>query len=946
MPLSLASYRNCFALLAAGLSIAETLNAVTDGGPRTLFADSIKEVPPGTVISGPHIVRATLTAGELAQPIGFMISLRMRNFGELQDLVQSGRGRIVSKSEMEARYLPAKSDYNRVAAWLTAQGFTITLVDSNHTNVFARGSVAATADAFKVSFARVTTDQGEFTSAVTVPSLPYDLASPVLGFVGLQPHVRMRSVGHQSLAVTNVSGFTTPADILSGYHVPGNLTGAGQTIGIFSEAIPIASDLTAFWQATGTTRNPANYSVVEVNGGPTASSQAAGPGEATMDLEWAGAIAPGAKLILYACSGSNTDDLATAVQILNDGVAKIVSASFGSTEAEDAPSLIQSSSQILAQMAAAGITLFAGSGDGGSNPDINAPGTAPYSPSSPRAVIYPASDPSVTAVGGTTATFDSNWTMTGETSWFIPNYFSTGTGSGGGGLSTVFLRPAWQSGPGVPDGTARCVPDVAAMAFASTATGKSLFIIENGQIVTGVGGTSLASPTWAGMTALVNQARANAGLPTLGLLGPWIYPLIGTPAFTDITTGTNGAYNAGPGYDLCTGIGSPNIAALAAALGPPLAFTTQPTPQAVSAGATTTLSASATGAASYQWRLNGANIAGATNSSLTLSNLGTTQRGSYTVVASNAFSSITSNPTNVAVSGTSHLYNISSRAYISTGSFQNLVAGFYTDGPGSSKNVVLRGIGPNLAIVAPSLAGLTLANPKLTLYDARAAVLATNTAWGGGQTLANAFSSVYAASLQPNSNDTAVFMSVPAGAGVGYTAEVDGLNNGSGVALVEAYDYDSYVGTPASRLINISSRAVVGTGNQSLVAGFYVIGSTSQTLLIRAVGPGLAGNAAYGGLTLVKPTLTLYDASGNVIATNVGWGNAVVPGNSTVAAGIQPATTAIMNSVYASTIAPGSNDCAMVVTLPTGGGAAGYTAQVSSADTTTGLALVEVYNVP
>jgi len=138
----------------------------------------------------------------------------------------------------------------------------------------------------------------------------------------------------------------------------------------------------------------------------------------------------------------------------------------------------------------------------------------------------------------------------------------------------------------------------------------------------------------------------------------------------------------------------------------------------------------------------------------------------------------------------------------------------------------------------------------------------------------------------------------------------------------------------------------VGTGNQSLVAGFYVVGSGSQTLLIRAVGPALVSTSAYAGLTLAKPTLTLYDASGNVVATNAGWGNAVTAGNSTTAAGIQQATTAIMNGVFASVIAPGSNDCAMVVTLPTGGSAAGYTAQVSSADTTTGLALVEVYNVP
>jgi len=413
---------------------------------------------------------------------------------------------------------------------------------------------------------------------------------------------------------------------------------------------------------------------------------------------------------------------------------------------------------------------------------------------------------------------------------------------------------------------------------------------------------------------------------------------------TSITTSQAGSYTA-----VATNAGgsaTSNAAVVTVAFsGPPPAITTQPTGASVSAGASPKLTVAATNASSYQWQLNGANVAGATNATLTLSNIGTTQRGTYTAVVTNPAGSVTSNAANVTVSVASYLYNISSRAFIGTGQFQNLVAGFYTDGS-NSKNVVVRGIGPNLAVVSPTLAGQTLPNPKLTMYNGSAAVLATNSAWGGGQTLINAFASVYATPLQSGSNDTAAFMSVPAGPGIGYTTQIDGLNSGSGVALVEVYDYDSYVGTPASRLINISSRAVVGTGNKALVAGFYVIGPTSQTLLIRAVGPGLAGTPVYSGLTLARPTLTLYDASGNVIATSIGWSNAITAGNSTAAAGIQQATTAIMNSVYASTITAGSNDCAMVVTLPTGGSAAGYTAQVSSADSTTGLALVEVYNVP
>jgi len=369
-----------------------------------------------------------------------------------------------------------------------------------------------------------------------------------------------------------------------------------------------------------------------------------------------------------------------------------------------------------------------------------------------------------------------------------------------------------------------------------------------------------------------------------------------------------------------------------------------PVSQVVNVGASTSLSVSAGGSGlAYQWQLNGVNIPGATYCTLNLQNVGSSQAGSYTAVITNTLGSVTSSPATLTTNVSSYLYNISSRAPVGFGPYQNIVAGFFTDGSGS-KNVVVRGVGPGLASVDGSLPNQLLLYPELTLFNGNAAALATSIAWGGGQTLVNAFANVYAFPLQPNSTDTALFMSVPAGSGIGYTAEVDALNNVEGIALVEVYDYDAFSGMPASHLINISTRAAVGSGNNVLVAGFWIFGSTSQSLLIRAVGPGLASsNPALNGLTLAKPNLTLYDASGNVIASNLGWSNAPVPGNSTVVAGIQPATTAIMSKVGATAIAAGSADCAMVVTLPSN---AGYTVQVDGTNSTTGIALVEVYNVP
>ena len=720
--------------------------------------------------------------------------------------------------------------------------------------------------------------------------------------------------------------YPIPADVLAAYHVPANLNGAGQTIAIWAFALPLASDLATFDQLTGTNENPAGFTVVPIEGGAIPGAYTLN--EVSLDTQWSSGIAPGANIRIYAApNGGLVFFLEACTQILNEGVVKIFTSSISSQETNIAPASLQSASQQFAQMAAAGITIFHGAGDTGSYGASVAP-------------EYPTTDPYVTALGGTAMTFDSNWNETSETAW----------SNTGGGYSTFFPRPAWQVGPGVPAGTMRCVPDAAAPSALGTNFG---LVVLNGATL-GIGGDSAAGPIWAGLTAIINQARANAGLPTVGLLGPKIYPLIGTNAFNDITVGSNGAYSAGPGYDLCTGVGTPNVTNLISALnsGTPAVLTTQPAGASASAGATVTLSAGAGGtpAPLFQWYLNGQAIANATQSTLTLANIGTTQRGSYTVVATNGYGSVTSSAANVAVSVGSHLYNISTLGYVGTGPNQNLDAGFYTDGSGS-KNIVVRGIGPNLAVVQPKLSGLTLADPDLILNSA-SAQLTTNTAWGGGQTLMNAFATVYAAPFQSNSNDTAIFTSVPAGPGIGYTAEVTSASSGVGVAQIEAYDYDSYVGTPTSHLVNISTRGYVGTGAgtganqyQFLDAGFWTIGGTAQTVLIRAVGPALGVNdPPLSGQTLARPALTLYDSSGNVIASNVGWGNAVTTGNSAVAAGIQPATTPIMTSVYASQFAAGSNDCAMVVTLPAN---AGYTAEVTSADSiSTGIALVEVYNLP
>jgi len=452
-----------------------------------------------------------LNAVESQREIDFSISLRMRNFSELQARIQ--RGEVVPRAELASKYLPDPADYAKVVDWLAASGFTMKLPDKNYTTIFARGSVAKIEEVFGVTFSRVATSDGEFTSAVTAPALPTDQGLPleaVLAINGLQPHLRAHAKLSQSSLAQAVSqpipgnpGFLAPVDISTAYNAPTGLTGTGQTIAIIIDAIPTSSDLNAFWTICGSSQQLSNFTVVNVAGGPTtAGALNLDLPEATLDVEWAGAIASGAAIRLYAIPSLSSNDIQTAcVQILNDlptvPTLNQVSISFGNAESQWAASSIQASAQTMAQLAAEGVTVFVASGDGGSNP--NTDGTNGYNPANPLEVEYPASDPSVTGVGGTALSLNQDGSVATETAW----------GNSGGGISTVFTRPSWQIGSGVPAAPAsgsamRCVPDIAAVAANSgtlqSASGgmvvaqlESTFIILNGTAQS-FGGTSLSCP--------------------------------------------------------------------------------------------------------------------------------------------------------------------------------------------------------------------------------------------------------------------------------------------------------------------------------------------------------------------------------------------------------------------------------------------------------------------
>ena len=233
--------------------------------------------------------------------------------------------------------------------------------------------------------------------------------------------------------------------------------------------------------------------------------------------------------------------------------------------------------------------------------------------------------------------------------------------------------------------------------------------------------------------------------------------------------------------------------------------------------------------------------------------------------------------------------------------------------------LLIRGVGPTLATFGVTGA---LSNPVLSLFNSNSVMMNTNAGWGGGAALANAFSSVGAFALPANSTDTALYQSLTSG--TTYSALISGASSTTGIALAEVYDADS--GTPATRLTNVSARAFSGTGVSALTAGFVIGGSGTDTLLIRGIGPGLTQFSVGGALA--APQLTLFNSSGQAIGFNSGWGGG-------------SALTAAFAQVGAFALPAGSADSAMLVTLPPGL----YTVQVNGANNTTGIGLIEVYEM-
>jgi hypothetical protein len=326
-------------------------------------------------------------------------------------------------------------------------------------------------------------------------------------------------------------------------------------------------------------------------------------------------------------------------------------------------------------------------------------------------------------------------------------------------------------------------------------------------------------------------------------------------------------------------------------------------------------------ALSYQWLKDGTALPGYSSATLLVSDVQLVHSGGYVVVVTNGHGSVTSATANVVVGNGTRAVNLSSRAQVGIDG-DILITGFVINGS-TSKRMLIRAVGPGL--IKLGVDGV-LANPFVTLMSSSQEQLAANDDWGVSsnlQELTTAQSKVGAFPLDANSKDAALLVTLQPGA---YTALVSGVSRGTGVALAEVYEVDD---STTNRLINLSARAYVGTGSKILIGGIVVRGNAPKRFLLRGVGPGLSRFGVVG--LLADPKLSLMDRDGKAIAVNDDWYT------NANAADIRAA----MKSAGAFDIGGNTKDSALLVDLQPGT----YTAIVEGVGNTSGVALVEVYEV-
>jgi kumamolisin len=488
------------------------------------------------------------------------------------ELVQGPQ--TISTSELGERYGADPADAQLVSEVLGSYGLTVTETHLESRRMKVSGTIAAMQSAFGTTLSAVTSPHPDGsgdvqhryrTGALSVPAQLSGIITAVLGLDDrpqARPQFRRRPAGTAAPATTAApapaatGGPLTAPQVASFYKFPSGTDGTGQTVAIIELGGGYSqSDLSTYFAGLGL--SVPSVTAVGVDGGSNSPGQAA-DGEVELDIEVVGGVAPGAVQVVYFATNTDQgfiDAISQAVHATPSPIA--VSISWGQSEDQWSAQSRDAMDQAFTDAAALGATVTAAAGDNGSSDDPNGQTSVHCD--------FPASSPNVLACGGTKLIGNtSSFTITSEVVW---NELASNEGASGGGVSDVFPLPSYQANAGVPKsaagtgsgqgGTGRGVPDVAGNA--DPLTGYLVVVDGNQQTV---GGTSAVAPLWAGLIARLAQATGKR----VGLLQPMLYAGASAgaaaPGFNDIVSGNNGAYKAGPGWDACTGLGSPNGAGL------------------------------------------------------------------------------------------------------------------------------------------------------------------------------------------------------------------------------------------------------------------------------------------------------------------------------------------------------------------------------------------------
>ncbi len=496
-------------------------------------------------------IRAGRFTGPLdpATPMHIELGLAARHTAQLEAILAQG-GRV-SAAQYATRFGPAAGAVQPVRRALLRDGVQTTW-SSGDTAMAAQGTAAAVERALQV---RIGTYVGPDGTAFFAPegrvAIPARLRGVVTAVGGLDDYPSARLP-----AIRSAYG-VTPDDAISFYDIAplrsAGIDGTGQTVVLPEDDAFSQQSLDAY--ARKFSLPPFNVQVVR---NPAWGSPSPEEGEADLDVELVHAMAPGAKEIVY--YGSNPQGVEAAeMAALQQHPTAIVTWSIDLCEALDGghqqSNLLGAAQQ---RAAAQGTTIYVASSDKGAYDCVFAGGRLPDQLS----VNLFASFPDVTAVGGTLVEESTTGGYGQEAAWGEP----LEQWGSGGGLSTTWRRPAWQTGLGVSNQYSngmRQVPDVASLG--DGISGWDIFIMGQDSPV---GGTSSGAPFWAGITALMDEDLQQRHLPALGFADPVFYKLaqlpggIPAPPFHDITVGTNLYYLAEPGWDYTTGLGTPDVAAL------------------------------------------------------------------------------------------------------------------------------------------------------------------------------------------------------------------------------------------------------------------------------------------------------------------------------------------------------------------------------------------------